>query len=259
MADTPINVTIWNEFRHEKSNEAVRSVYPDGMHLTIGRGLDALLGDAVNVHTATLDEPEHGLTDAALAATDVLIWWGHCAHAEVCDEIVEKVQQRVLQGMGLMVLHSGHYSKILRKLMGTGCGLKWREAAELERIWVVNPGHPIADGLGEYFELPHTEMYGELFDVPPPDELVFVSWFEGGDVFRSGCCWTRGKGRVFYFRPGHETFPIFHDANVQRVIANGVRWLGPRVGSPYSLSAPNIATPLNAIAAKHVVDESIHK
>jgi trehalose utilization protein len=161
--------------------------------------------------------------------------------------------------MGLIVLHSGHYSKIFKKLMGTGCGLKWREAAELERIWVVNPAHPIADGLGEYFELPHTEMYGELFDIPAPEELVFISWFEGGEVFRSGCCWTRGKGHVFYFRPGHETFPIYHDANVQRVIANGVRWAAPHKGSPYSLAAPQIKKPLSPIASKHAVDESLHK
>jgi len=259
MSARPIRVTVWNEFQHEKSNQLVRSIYPKGIHTTIADALRKLLDAEASIRTATLDEPQHGLTDDALAKTDVLTWWGHCAHNEVKDEVVEKVHRRVLEGMGIVVLHSGHYSKIFKKLMGTGCGLKWREAAELERIWVVNPGHPIADGLGEYFELPHTEMYGELFDVPPPEELVFISWFEGGEVFRSGCCWTRGKGRVFYFRPGHETFPIYHDANVQRVIANGIRWAAPRVGSPYSLAAPNIKKPLSPIASEHVVDESLHK
>jgi trehalose utilization protein len=253
-----IHVTVWNEFRHEKKSKVIRDIYPDGMHTTIATGLTKALGSAVITRAATLDDPQHGLTDNVLAATDVLVWWGHVAHGEVKDEVVDKVHRCVLEGMGLVVLHSGHYSKIFRKLMGTGCGLKWREAGELERLWVVNPGHPIAEGLPDHFEIAHEEMYGELFDVPAPDELVFVSWFEGGDVFRSGCCWTRGKGRVFYFRPGHETFPTYHDANVQRVIANGVKWAAPRMGSPYSLACPEVPKPLNPISTKHVVDRSLH-
>ncbi len=255
----PIRVTVWGENVHEHKNETVGKIYPDGMHTVIAEGLREHLGQGVVVKTATLQEAEHGLTDDVLAATDVLTWWGHCAHGQVDDKVVEKVHRRVLQGMGIIVLHSGHYSKIFKKLMGTGCGLKWREAAEKERLWCVNPGHPIADGLGEYFELPHTEMYGELFDIPTPDELVFISWFEGGEVFRSGCCWTRGKGKVFYFRPGHETFPIYFDANVRKVIANGVGYVAPRIGSPYSVAAPNIKTPLSPIASKHKVDDSLHK
>jgi len=152
------------------------------------------------------------------------------AHNEVKDEIVERVYGKILNGMGLIVLHSGHLSKIFRKLMGTSCMLKWREAGEKERIWVVEPGHPIAEGLGEYFEIPHTEMYGERFDIPKPDELVFISWFKGGEVFRSGCCFYRGKGKIFYFRPGHETFPIYCQPEVQRVIYNAVKWAAPVKG-----------------------------
>jgi trehalose utilization protein len=224
MAGT-IRVTVWNEFRHEKQPGRVREVYPRGIHEAIADFLRA--EPDMKVRTATLDEPEHGLSDKVLAETDVLTWWGHMAHHEVRDDIVDKVHNRVLQGMGLLVFHSAHFSKIFRKLMGTSCTLKWREAAEKERIWVVQPGHPIARGLGEYFELPHTEMYGELFDVPQPDNLVFISWFKGGEVFRSGLCYYRGCGKVFYFRPGHETFPIFKDANVQRVIINAVRWAVP--------------------------------
>ena len=224
MADK-IRVTVWNEFRHEKTHDAVKAVYPDGMHVVIAKHLEAQGG--ITARLAALDDPEHGLTDKVLAETDVLTWWGHMAHGEVKDEIVTRVQQRVLDGMGLIVLHSGHFSKIFQRLMGTTCNLLWREANEKERLWVVSPGHPIANGLGPYFELPHEEMYGEFFDIPQPDELVLVSWFKGGEVFRSGCCYNRGHGKVFYFRPGHETHPTYFDANVLKVITNAVRWAAP--------------------------------
>jgi len=226
MSD-PIKVTVWNEFQHEKKNEAVKKVYPDGMHVAIKKALDEAGG--FDVRTATLDEPEHGLTKEVLEKTDVLTWWGHVAHGKVEDEIVNRVQQRVLAGMGLICLHSAHFSKIFRRMMGTNCSLKWREAAEKERLWNLEPGHPITQGIGEYFELPHVEMYGERFDIPTPDKLIFVSWFEGGEVFRSGCAWERGHGRIFYFRPGHETFPLFYDENVKKVVVNACRWAAPRV------------------------------
>lgn len=220
-----IRVTVWNENRHEKMDKKVAEVYPKGIHGAIA---DFLSQESdFEVRTATLDEPEHGLTKEVLDSTDVLIWWGHIAHHEVKDEVVNRIYDRVLNGMGLIVLHSGHFSKIFKKLMGTSCDLKWREAGEKERIWVVEPGHPIAEGLGEYFEVPQTEMYGERFDIPAPDTLVFISWFAGGEVFRSGCCYYRGRGKVFYFRPGHETFPIYYQPEVQRVIKNAVRWAAP--------------------------------
>src|ERR1035437_6892482 len=254
-----IRVTVWNEYRHEVENEGIRKIYPQGMHAEMAAGIREHLGEQVVVRTATQAEPEHGLTDEVLAGTDVLTWWGHKDHQNVSDQVVEKVCQRVLEGMGIVFLHSAHYSKPFRKLMGTGCGLKWREAAELERIWVVNPAHEIADGLGEYFEIPHEEMYGEVFDVPAPDELVMVSWFEGGNVFRSCCTWMRGKGKVAYFRPGHETFPAYYQPEVRRVIANAVKWAAPRSSSPFKLGAPNAVKSLSPIAAKHTVDESLHK
>jgi trehalose utilization protein len=203
------------------------------MHNTIAAALreDA----AIEAETATLQEPEHGLAEARLARTDVLLWWGHAAHGEVADAIVERVQNRVWEGMGLIVLHSGHFSKIFKRLMGSPCSLKWREAGERERLWVIDRAHPIADGLGEGFALDEEEMYGEPFDVPAPDQLVLVSWFQGGEVFRSGACWTRGRGRIFYFRPGHETHPTYFDPNVRRVIANAARWAtGPR-GAPITV------------------------
>lgn len=228
--DTPIRVTVWGEFRHEKTNEKVKAIYAQGMHTVIADGLRELLGTQVEVRTATLDEPEHGLTDEVLAQTDVLTWWGHMAHGAVDDDIVQKVYNRVHDGMGLLVLHSGHYSKIFKKLMGTGCGLRWREADERELVWTVKPGHPITAGLPPCIVIPQQEMYGEFFDIPTPDELVFISSFGGGEVFRSGCCWTRGQGRVFYFSPGHETYPIYHMPEIRRVIANGVQWAYQKPG-----------------------------
>jgi len=219
-----VKVTVWNENRHEKKNPLVREIYPDGIHGAIAGFLTEAGYEA---GTATLDEPEHGLTDDVLHNTDVLIWWGHLAHGEVTDEVVQKVQQRVLDGMGLIVLHSGHFSKIFKVLMGTSCDLKWREVGETERLWVVAPSHPIVEGIGEYIELEKEEMYGEHFDIPSPDELIFTSWFEGGEVFRSGCTFTRGNGKVFYFRPGHETYPTYYNKDIQRVIVNAVKWAQP--------------------------------
>jgi trehalose utilization protein len=221
---TPLRITVWNEFRHARSNPVVGRIYPDGIHEALAAPLRAA---GHEVRTATLDEPGHGLSGDALDRTDVLLWWGHQAHAEVGDALVDRVQARVLAGMGLIPLHSAHFSKIFKRLMGTSCDLKWREADERERMWVVAPAHPIVQGLPERIELEREEMYGEHFDIPAPDELVFVSWFQGGEVFRSGCCFRRGAGRIFYFRPGHETYPTYHQPLIQQVIANAVSWAAP--------------------------------
>ncbi len=221
----PIRVTVWNEFKHEKKDEAVAAVYPDGIHGAIAEGLNAV--DGIEANTATLDEPEHGLTPGVVDNTDVFVWWGHMAHGEVDDEIVQRVKARVLAGAGLIVLHSGHFSKIFKSLMGTTCDLKWREADEKERLWVVNPAHPIVENIGEYIELEKEEMYGEHFDIPQPDELIFVSWFQGGEVFRSGATYQRGAGKVFYFRPGHETYPTYYNPEIRQVLANAVKWAAP--------------------------------
>ena len=230
-----IRVTVWNEGRHEKHNPKIAKIYPKGMHGAIAGYLKKQKD--LQVRTATLDEPEHGLTDEVLAATDVMTWWGHTAHGEVRDDIVDKVQQAVLKGMGLIVLHSGHFSKIFRRLMGTSCQLKWREVGERELLWVTRPGHPILQGIEDHFILEHTEMYGEHFDIPEPDETILISSFAGGEVFRSGCTWRRGAGKVFYFRPGHETYPIFHDRNVLKIIANACRWGAP--SGSMQLECPN--------------------
>ncbi len=223
-----VKVTVWNEYLHEKTSESVAKVYPKGIHGAIAE----MIGKDTDfeIRTATLDMPECGLPDEVLNETDVLIWWGHQAHNQVPDEIAEKVRQRVLNGMGLIVLHSGHLSKPFVKLMGTVCRSKWRENDELERIWVVEPGHPIARNLPEYIELPHEETYGERFDIPAPDEVVFISWFRGGEVFRSGCCWKRGMGKVFYFRPGHEEYPTFYREDIAQILKNAVEWAKPSCG-----------------------------
>jgi len=221
-----IRVTVWNEFLHEKTKPEIAKVYPEGIHGAIAKHLRSRSG--FEVRTATLDEPEHGLTDEVLKGTDVLVWWGHAAHEKVSDAVVDKVCNRIVsEGMGFIALHSAHYSKVFKRLMGTTCFLKWREAGEKERLWVVAPGHPIAGGISDCFELEHEEMYGEHFDIPSPDELVFIGWFKGGEVFRSGCCFHRGLGKIFYFQPGHETYPTYYNQNVLKVIENAVRWAAP--------------------------------
>ena len=217
-----IRVVVWNENEHEKKNALVKKLYPQGIHNAVCKAFE---GDAaISAGTATLDQPEHGLTEERLKNTDVLVWWGHMSHGKVDDAIVERVQRRVWEGMGLIVLHSGHFSKIFRRLLGTPCSLSWREAGEVERLWVVNRNHPIAQGLPPYIEIEHEEMYGEPFTIPEPMETVFVSWFEGGEVFRSGVTFQRGGGRIFYFRPGHEAYPTYHNADVLKVISNAVHW-----------------------------------
>ncbi|MYA88304.1 MAG: trehalose utilization protein ThuA [Boseongicola sp. SB0662_bin_57] len=220
-----IRAVVWNENVHEQTNEAVAAIYPDGIHNCIAQALDADTGIAST--TATLQEAENGLSAARIDQTDVLLWWGHAAHGEVADVVVDRVADAVWGGMGLIILHSAHFSKIFKRLMGTPCNLTWREAGERERIWVTARGHPIARGLPEHFDLESEEMYGEPFAVPEPLETVFISWFQGGEVFRSGLTYRRGAGRIFYFRPGHETCPTYHDENIRRVLVNAVHWANP--------------------------------
>ena len=235
----PIRAVVWNENLHERENPVVAGVYPDGMHSAIAAALNA--DPAIEATTATLEQPEHGLPAERLAKTDVLLWWGHAAHGAVSDAVAERVAEAVWSGMGLIALHSAHFSKPFKRLMGTPCNLTWREAGERERLWLTARNHPIAAGLPDHFELEQEEMYGEPFGIPEPMETVFISWFQGGEVFRSGATWRRGAGSVFYFRPGHETYPTYHDANVHTVLRNAVRWAhnpAPRVAEVNA--APNV-------------------
>lgn len=223
----PIRVTVWGENRHEHTDPQVREIYPDGMHTVVADAIGEHLGEGARVRTVTLDDPEHGLTEEVLAETDVLTWWGHAAHAEVADSVVARVHQHVLSGMGLIALHSAHHSKIFKALMGTTANLRWRNEDDRELIWTVAPGHPIAQGIPQPLVVPEDEMYGEYFDIPAPEELVFVSSFSGGEVFRSGCCFRRGQGNIFYFRPGDQDYPVYYQPGIRKVIANAVQWARP--------------------------------
>ena len=237
-----LRVTVWNEGVHETTQPEIAAIYPNGIHGAIAEGLSGLLGDDVVVRTATLADPEHGLGEEVLAETDVLLWWGHIAHDQVSDEVVERVREHVLGGMGLIVLHSGHFSKIFIRMLGTTCSLRWRnpEGGERELVWNVNPTHPIAEGVEQPIVIDAQEMYGEFFDIPTPDDLVFISSFTGGEVFRSGVTFTRGRGKIFYFSPGDQEYPVYFHPQVRRVLANGVRWAAPVTGAR---TAPEVSNP----------------
>ncbi|KIS26021.1 glutamine amidotransferase [Arthrobacter sp. SPG23] len=241
MSDKKLKIVVWNEAVHEARNEpkTMAGMYPEGIHGAIAAGLRASYPDS-EISTATLADPEHGLSEEVLEQTDVLLWWGHIAHQEVSDEVVERVQRHVLGGMGLVVLHSGHFAKIFTRLLGTTCSLKWRNEGERELVWTVKPSHPIAAGIESPIVIPEQEMYGELFDIPEPDDLIFISSFAGGEVFRSGVTFSRGKGRIFYFSPGDQEYPVYHQPQIQKVIANGVGW----VAQPEQFrEAPEVSNP----------------
>jgi len=235
-----IKVTIYNEFVHEKTDEAVKAIYPNGIHQTLKNYLE---DDEIKVNTVTLDDLPDGLNDEVLGNTDVLIWWGHLAHQRVPDEVAIRVQQAVLRGMGAIFLHSGHHSKPFKLLMGTSCNLTWREDGDYELVWVCNPAHPIAQGIGRFIKLEEEETYGEPFGIPEPDELVFIGSYEGGEVFRSGCCYRKENGKVFYFQPGHETVPTYHNPDILKVIKNAIKWANPVYRVP-ELVCPHVGKPM---------------
>jgi trehalose utilization protein len=240
MVDAP-RATVWCEYRQERERGPAADAYPGGIHRRLAEILDAA---GFRTRTAVLDDPGLGLGGDVLDETDVLLWWGHRHHDAVPDALADRVRDRVLEGMGLVALHSSHFSKPFLRLMGTSGRLSWRVSGERERIWVVDPGHPVAAGLDRCIVIDREEMYGEPFDVPQPDELVLVSWFEGGEVFRSGCAWRRGRGRVFYFRPGHETFRAYHHPGVARVVANAARWAADASRGPWPWGRREAEEPL---------------
>ncbi len=224
-----INVTIWNEGYHERESQAVRDVYPEGIHGCLAQFFGGDHPEIGTVRAFTMYDEEQGFKQEDLNDTDVLIYWAHCCHGQIEDQYVQRIYSRVVHdGMGLIVLHSGHASKIFAKLCGTDTGcLRWRESDDKERIWVMEPQHPICNNLPDYIELPAEETYGERFEIPAPDSLVFMSWFSGGEVFRSGITYNRGQGKIFYFRPGHETYPTFFNPQVRQILMNAVLWAAP--------------------------------
>lgn len=231
-----IKVTIYNEFCHEKTDENVAKIYPQGIHMALKKGIES---DEILVRTATLETIKEDLTPEILADTDVLLWWGHMKHSEVPDEIATMVRDEVQKGMGAIFLHSGHHSKPFRLLMGSTCNLSWRENGDRELLWVVNPAHPIVQGIDRFVMLDNEETYSEPFGIPEAQETVFIASFEGGEVLRAGCCWKRENGKIFYFQPGHETFPTYYNENIVKIIKNAIYWAKPDYRVDKILS-PNI-------------------
>ena len=223
-----IRVTIWNEFTHEKHSDEVRAIYPDGLHATIKKYLEP--NSDFEIRLAALDDPDQGLPDEVLNNTDVLRWWGHMRHHEVDDALVARICDRVRRnGMGFIALHSAHASKPFGALVGTTGSLSWGDNVN-EIMWTLLPQHPIAKGLPPYIHLDSEELYSEPFCVGNPDEIVFGSWFETGNILRSGCCFYRGLGKIFYFQPGHESCRSFHNENVIKIISNAIYWAAPTAG-----------------------------
>jgi len=220
-----INVVIWNEFRHEKTKEKARALYPNGLHATIKGYLDK--NEDMEITLAALDDPDQGLSDERLQNTDVLVWWGHMAHDEVDSVLVKKIRDRVWEGkMGFIALHSAHMARPFCAIVGTegvlSCGRNQKEI-----MWTLMPSHEISAGIPDHFLIEEEELYAEPFHIPEPDELVFGAWFEDGHILRAGAGFRRGAGKIFYFQPGHETCPSFHNPYVLRVIENAIRWVRP--------------------------------
>lgn len=207
-------------------------VYPEGL----GQAIANVFGKDTNLVIQDYDDGSKLLE--VLEETDVLVWWGHCMHGKVSDEVNTAVCDRVRRGMGFIALHSAHLCKPLKTLLGTTCTLQWRESGDNERLWTVMPDHPIAEGVGAYVDIKKEEMYGEYFDIPTPDELVFIGWFKGGEVFRAGCVFNRGHGKIFYFNPGHETYPTYRNAKIKKIMRNAAKYVCPKKHYP-AFTCPN--------------------
>ncbi len=242
-----IRVMIYNEYLHEQTEEKIRAIYPDGIH---GQLKKALAADDLQIRTVTLQDLPQGLSKEVLDETDVLLWWGHMGHQKVPDETVDLVKQAVLDGMGMVFLHSGHHSKPFRALMGTSGNLTWREDGDRALVWTITPSHPIAQGIGRFILIDHEETYGEPFVVPEPEETVFITNYSGGEVFRSGMTWKRGNGKIFYFQPGHESFPIYYHPDVIKVIRNAIHWANPVCRT--EITCPHVKKPLEGNADETV-------
>jgi trehalose utilization protein len=215
-------VIVWSE------GTAPKNVYPQDINTAIAEGLQPLKG--WDVATASINETDQGLPEDVLNGASVLIWWGHERHGDVKDELVARIVKRVHDdGMGFIATHSAHYSKALKAILGTPCGWKGGYVDDGSKVELVvkAPGHPIAHGV-KNFELPHTERYGDPFEVPTPETLIFdgIYTLPNGTTqnAQQGMVWTIGKGRVFYFQPGHEGYPIYFQEPIRQIFRNGVQW-----------------------------------
>ena len=245
-----VRVLVWDE----NPGNAPADVYPNGIRGAIAEGLNRPDKRApILAATAHLDEADQGCSEVALQAADVLIWWGHARHGQVTEETARRIYTQVHErGMGLILLHSAHYSKPLQWTLAASGHLKggWRVTSppDREEITVCAPRHPIAEGVRD-FTLESEEMYGAPFEVPAPQCVVFQSHFPlGKEYFPCGICWTVGRGktegftsgpgggvgegqgvgRVFYFRPGHETYPTYYNTTVRKILRNAVLWAAGR-------------------------------
>ena len=224
-------VVVWSE-GSANVDEGSKKVYPEDINTAIAEGLAPLKARGWEIVKATLGDPDQGISDELLAGTDVLIWWGHKKHGEVKNELVDKIDQRVRDGkMGFIATHSSHFAKPFKKLMGTACS--WGEyvvdGTSVE-ILVKEPSHPICRGVRS-FKLPKIERYGEPFAVPAPEAVPLDGRYTKPDgktaPARMGLCWAVGKGKVFYFTPGHETYDDYYRPEVRRIFVNAVQWAAP--------------------------------
>lgn len=232
-ADAPVarTVVVWSEGT-ASVDRGSREVYPNDINSAIADGLKPLEAEGWKIVKAGLGDPDQGISDELLNRTDVLVWWGHKKHGEVSNDLVAKIDARVREGrMGFISTHSSHFAKPYRKLMGTPCS--WREyktdGTSVEII-VKDPSHPICKGV-KNFKLPKIERYGEPFAVPTPESVpldgIYTKPDGSTEPGRMGLCWTVGKGRVFYFTPGHETYDDYFRPEVRQILLNAVVWAAP--------------------------------
>jgi trehalose utilization protein len=234
-----VRVLLWSE------QTEPRDVYPTG--------ISGALADHLNQHkefeakTAKLDDPDAGVGEAALAETDVLVWFGHKKHGAVPDDAVERVVKHIRErGMGFVGLHSTHFAKPLKKALNdTGAWSSYKNFGQPEQMWVVLPKHPIAKGLKD-FTIPKEEIYTEPFEVPEPEAVIVEGTWPSGHRNRECMVWTLDKGRFVYIRAGHEDYPIYFMPEMQTLVRNGVLWAAKKTNAPKKLARREAGPPATA-------------
>lgn len=222
-----MNITIFNEYHPNEHTGKAEKNYPGGIHIALKSIFESQEYDVV---TATQEQACNGLTDEILDNTDVLLWWSKNWDNELLNSVADKVVSRIREGMGAVFLHSAKNSKPFLRLTGTTSAtapVSWKEPGESERLFVVSPAHPIAEGIPSGYVIPNEEPYCEYFDIPKPDDIVFLGGFGNGMCIRAGVTFTRGAGKIFFFQPGHDSFPVYNDKVIRRIILNAVNWAKP--------------------------------